>query len=146
MSGTQRHQIPNGVQFITASANHRYDGISSYLFAIFGGGLKDGRPSLPTSGPDTTIGDDCWIRTDATLLSGTNLGNGVIVGAGAVVSGSIPDYAIVVSNPARVVKMRFDQAEITILKAIAWWDCSVTAILKLEAEISGADFDALQAV
>lgn len=129
MNGTQRHQTPNGVQFITASANHRYDGISSYPFTIFGGGPKDGCPSLLTSGSDTIIGNDCWIGTDATLLSGTNLGNGVIVGAGAVVSGSIPDYAIVVGNPARVVKMWFDQAEITILKAIAWWDWSITTIL-----------------
>jgi len=39
-------QIADGVQFITASANHRYDGFSSYPFGIFGGGLA-GSPAMP---------------------------------------------------------------------------------------------------
>ena len=36
-------QIADGVQFITASANHRYDGISSFPFAIFDSGSEEGR-------------------------------------------------------------------------------------------------------
>lgn len=54
-------QIASGVQFITSSANHRFDGISSFPFAIFGGGPRDGRSSMPIAGPDAVIGNDYWI-------------------------------------------------------------------------------------
>ena len=40
-------QIADSVRFITASANHRYDGISTFPFAVFGGGGREGRPSFP---------------------------------------------------------------------------------------------------
>ena len=39
-------QIAHGVRFVTSSANHRHDGISTFPFAIFGGGVE-GRPSMP---------------------------------------------------------------------------------------------------
>ncbi len=52
------------------------------------------------------IGDDCWIGCRAMLLPGVKLGRGVVVGAGAVVSKDVPDYSVVVGNPARVVKTR----------------------------------------
>ncbi len=59
------------------------------------------RVSLPI-----TIGDDVWIGTHAMILKGISIGKGVVVGAGSVVTKNIPDYAIVVGNPARIVKYR----------------------------------------
>ncbi len=137
-------QIASGVQFITASANHRYDGISSFPFAIFDLGSPQGRPSMPKAGADTVIGNDCWIGSGATLLPGTVLGDGVIVGAGAVVSGHHGDYCTLVGNPARLVKQRFDHAKIARLKATAWWDWPIAHILAHESEIAGGDIDALE--
>lgn len=139
-------QIADGVQFITASANHRYDGISSYPFAIFGGGGREGRPSMPGQGPDTVIGNDVWIGQGARILPGAHLGNGVIVGAGAVVGGQVPAFSIVAGNPARVVRMRFDAADIKTLEDIAWWDWPIETILAHEAEIAGGHVAALQHV
>lgn len=52
------------------------------------------------------IGNDCWIGAKVTVLAGVTIGNGVVVGAGSVVTKSIPDNAIVVGNPARIVKYR----------------------------------------
>ncbi|MEO0695609.1 MAG: CatB-related O-acetyltransferase [Pseudomonadota bacterium] len=137
-------QIAHGSVFITASANHRYDGFSSYPFAIFGGGPVEGRPSMPGPGPDTIIGNDVWIGQDATILPGARLGDGVIVGSGAVVGGRVPDYAIVSGNPASVKRMRFDEATIARLKEIAWWDWPIEKILRFEAQIVGADLEALE--
>ena len=52
------------------------------------------------------IGNDVWIGARVTILPGVKIGNGVIVGAGAVVTGKIPDYAVVGGVPARVIKYR----------------------------------------
>lgn len=137
-------QIADGVQFITASANHRYDGISSYPFAIFDDGPMEGRASMPSPGGDTIIGHDCWIGAGARILPNTKIGNGVIVGAGAVVSGTVLDYSIVAGNPARVVRRRFKAEDCARLSAIAWWNWPIELILAHETAICGADIDVLQ--
>lgn len=142
-------QIADGVQFITSSANHKMDGVSSYPFAVFDhlkGGVDFDRPSMPGGGPDTVIGHDVWIGTGAVILPGATIGNGVIVGAGAVVSGVVPDYAVVAGNRAKVVRMRFDEETIARINAVAWWDWPIETILANEAIIVGPDIDALEAV
>lgn len=53
-----------------------------------------------------TVLDDVWIGARAIILPGVCIGTGAIVGAGAVVTKSIPEYAIVAGNPARVIKSR----------------------------------------
>jgi virginiamycin A acetyltransferase len=138
-------QIANGARFITASANHRYDGISTYPFAIFDGD-PSGWPSMPSRFPDTVIGNDVWIGDGAAILPGARVGSGVIVGARAVVSGEVPDYAIVAGNPARVVRKRFSDEVIGRLMELAWWDWPIETIVAHEAEICGGDAAALQAV
>ncbi|MGK7753975.1 MULTISPECIES: CatB-related O-acetyltransferase [unclassified Roseovarius] len=138
-------QIADGVVFITASANHRRDGFSTFPFAVFDHATAANRPSLPEwSGPDTVLGHDVWLGKDARVLPGARLGNGVIVSAGAVVRGEIPDYAVVAGNPARVVKLRFAADTIARLNEIAWWNWPIERILKHEAAICGADLDALE--
>lgn len=139
-------QIADGVIFITASANHRFDGISSFPFAVFGGGPIEGRPSMPEAGPDTIIGNDVWIGQGARILPGARLGDGVIVGAGAVVGGTIPPFSVVAGNPARIMRQRFAPEQIATLQRIAWWDWPIETILAHEALIVGGDVEALEAV
>jgi virginiamycin A acetyltransferase len=136
-------QIADGVTFITASANHRYDGFSSFPFMIFSGGGPD-RPSIPPPGPDTVVGHDVWIGQGARIMPGAVIGNGVIVGAGAVVTGYIPDYAVVVGNPVRIVRMRFAPETVAALNSIAWWDWDIDRIVAHEVAIVGADLNALE--
>lgn len=50
------------------------------------------------------IGNDVWIGARIAIL-------GVIIGAGSVLTKPIPDYAIVVGNPARVIKLRDSYAK-----------------------------------
>ncbi|NNE54278.1 MAG: CatB-related O-acetyltransferase [Sulfitobacter sp.] len=139
-------QIADGVTFITASANHRYDGLSSYPFAGFGGGPMEGRPSMPGPGADTVVGNDVWLGQGARILPGARIGDGVIVGAGAVVSGTVPSYTILVGNPARVVRRRLSPEAAARLSAIGWWDWPIEMILAHEALISGDDLTALEAI
>lgn len=44
------------------------------------------------------------IGTGAVILPGVTIGEAAVVGAGAVVTNSVPDGAVVVGNPARVVR------------------------------------------
>jgi virginiamycin A acetyltransferase len=138
-------QIADGAVFVTSSANHRRDGISTYPFAIFGGGPAEGRPSMPEAGPDTIIGHDVWIGTRATILPGpgARIGSGCIIGAGAVVGGEIPPYSVVAGNPGRVIRRRFDATTIARLLDLAWWFWPIDRILQAEAAICGDDVDAL---
>lgn len=139
-------QIADGVTFITASANHRRDGFSTFPFAVFDGGFEAGRPSLPQAvDPDTVIGHDVWLGQGVRILPGARLGHGVIAGAGAVVAGHVPPYTLVAGNPARPVRTRFDAATIARLLDIAWWDWPIDRILANEAAICGADLAALEA-
>ncbi|MDW4500579.1 CatB-related O-acetyltransferase [Sulfitobacter sp. D35] len=137
-------QIADGAVFITASANHRHDGISTFPFAVFGGGDMADRPSMPGPGADTIVGNDVWIGQGARILPGARLGDGVIVGAGAVVAGAVPDYAVVAGNPARILRLRFPEHVIQRLCRLQWWDWPIAHILACEAEIAGADIDALE--
>ena len=45
-----------------------------------------------------------WIGAGATILPGVCIGRHAIVGAGAVVTRDVPDFAVVVGNPAKIVK------------------------------------------
>jgi acetyltransferase-like isoleucine patch superfamily enzyme len=53
-----------------------------------------------------SIGEGSWIGASSTILDGVRIGKGCVIGAGSVVSRDIPDYAIAVGTPARVIKTR----------------------------------------
>ncbi len=137
-------QIADSVRFITAGANHRYDGFSSYPFAIFHREFE-GAPSLPGPGRDTVIGHDVWIGQGAKILPGAQIGNGVIIGVGAVVGGTVAPYQIVTGNPGRVLRARFTPDVVARLQALRWWDWPIADIVAHEAAICGADIVALEA-
>jgi len=52
------------------------------------------------------IDDDVWIGAGAIILKGVHIQRGAIIAAGAVVTKSVPPYAIVGGNPAKVIKFR----------------------------------------
>lgn len=52
------------------------------------------------------IGDDVWIGAHCTILKGVTIGRGAVIGAGSVVTRDVPEYAVAVGNPARVLRYR----------------------------------------
>lgn len=52
----------------------------------------------------TFINDGASIGANATLLCGLTIGKNALVGAGAVVTKDVPDYALVIGNPAKIQK------------------------------------------
>ena len=69
-----------------------------------------------------TLGHDVWIGHGAIVLPGRNVGTGAAVGAGTVVTKDVPPFAVVVGNPARVLRFRFPPELVAALHRIAWWD------------------------
>ncbi|KZM72906.1 CatB-related O-acetyltransferase [Nocardia terpenica] len=116
--------LATGVKFIMNGANHRMDGPSTFPFPSMGGSWSDHVDllvDLPNRG-DTVVGNDVWLGHGATVLPGVRIGHGAIVAAGAVVTGDVPDYAIVGGNPARLIRTRFGDNDIARLLTVAWWD------------------------
>lgn len=70
--------------------------------------FNDGQPVRANAMDEREIiiGNDVWIGAYAIILPGARIGEGAVIGAGSVVTGEIPDWAIAVGVPARVVGQR----------------------------------------
>ena len=69
------------------------------------------------------IGNDVWVGQNAIILPGvTKIGDGAVIGAGTVLTDDVPDFAVVVGNPGKVIKYRFSEQTIRQLKQERWWD------------------------
>ena len=71
---------------------------------------------------DVSIGNDCWIGSRVLIIGGVSIGDGAVVLAGAVVSKSVPPYAVVGGVPAKVLGYRYDKAYIDFFNDIQWWN------------------------
>lgn len=96
-------RIGCGVQVAPNCAFYPYD-------HGFAPGKKIMEQPLQTKG-GITIEDDSWLGFGVIVLDGVRIGKGAVVGAGSVVTKDVPDGAIAVGVPARVVKMRSDLAQ-----------------------------------
>ena len=74
--------------------------------------IFSGRPILK----DTIIGHDVWIGAFSIIKAGISIGDGAIIGSGSVVTKDIPEYAIYAGNPAKLIRMRFNDDEMAIHK------------------------------
>ena len=80
----------------------------------------------------TIIGNDVLISASTLILAGVKIGNGAVIGAGSFVNKDIPPYAIVAGIPAKIIKYRFNEEEISALNIIKWWDMSKEELMKYE--------------
>ena len=116
--------------------NHDYHGVTTYPFEDV---LQNDDDTLNhaerVNRNQIIIGNDVWVGCDVTLLGGVRIGNGAVIGAGAVVAKDVPPYAIVVGNPAQVIKYRFPQEIIDKLQKIKWWNWPDEKILSLLPEL-----------
>lgn len=104
--------------------NHDSHRVSTYPFkeAYSGVSNKGVNGYKHVNHHQIVIGNDVWIGAGATILSGVKIGNGAVIGADAVVAKDIPPYAVVVGNPAKVIKYRFDSDTIAWLQKLRWWN------------------------
>lgn len=127
------------------TGDHKLDAISTYPFPIFGQGWESAFNvfELPVKG-DIIVGNDVWFGYDSLVMNGVTIGNGAIIATRSVVVKDVPAYSIVAGNPAKVVKMRFDQKTIDRLEKIAWWNWSIEKISQNLPLICNLEIDLLE--
>ncbi len=70
--------------------------------------IFSGRPLMPK----TNIGEDVWVGANVCIMAGITIGNGAIIAAGSIVTKSVDAYSIYGGNPAKFIRMRFNEKEI----------------------------------
>jgi len=113
--------------------NHRTDWITTFPFGHIyidelGGENIVGHPA--TKG-DVVIGNDVWIGSGVTILSGINIGDGAVLSANATVVKNVQPYEVVGGNPARLLKLRFDEDIVNLLLKLSWWDLPLNIIKEI---------------
>lgn len=84
-----------------------------------------------------SIGNDVWIGQNVLITNGcTNIGNGSVIGAGSVVTKDVPSYSIVVGNPARILRMRFNEKIIELLEYSKWYDLPIEDLIPFVKEMN----------
>ncbi len=128
---------------VFGGGEHRADWVTTFPLRLAFGDPLAGKDGHPASKGATRIGNDVWIGFRAMVLSGVTIGDGAVIGAGAVVASDVAPYAIVVGNPARVVRFRFGTAEIRQLLALRWWDWDLDKIRVNMPILCSADVGAM---
>jgi maltose O-acetyltransferase len=59
-----------------------------------------------------SLGNNCWLGANSTIIPGVVLGDGVVVGAGAVVTKSFPSNVVVAGVPAKIIRYVDDDDEV----------------------------------
>lgn len=87
------------------------------------GYIENNKPPAPTPQGWTTIQNDVWIGYGAMVKGGKDIviGHGACIGAGAMITDSVPPYAVMAGNPAHLLRYRFPPDIIDGLIRTRWW-------------------------
>ena len=119
--------IACGAKFLFNCANHSLRSLSTYTFPLFYDEWELDKADVASAWDnkgDIVIGNDVWIGFEAVIMAGVHIGNGAIIGARAVVTKDVAPYTIVGGVPARAIRKCFDDATISRLESLRWWDWS----------------------
>lgn len=114
---------------IFLGGNHRVDWVSTFPF-----GPDFASPHWffnfghPATDGSVEIGNDVWIGSGATILSGLTVGDGAVIAANSTVTKSIGPYEIWGGNPAKLIRLRFEPEIVEKLLALSWWSLPIVVI------------------
>lgn len=105
------------------ASEHDFNRVTSHTFLYnHYDKLNNGKVYYDKFEKECEIGNDVWIGANCTILRGAKIGDGAVVGANSIVTKSVPPYAIVAGNPAKVIKFRFKEDIIQRLLKLKWWN------------------------
>jgi chloramphenicol O-acetyltransferase type B len=137
--------IGSGASFIMAgNQGHRHDWISTFPFywmsevPAFAGAQNGYKPA-----GDTVIGNDVWIGSEAVIMPGVKVGDGAVIGTRALVTRDVEPYAIVGGNPARNIRLRFDERLIAMLMEMQWWNWPDEQLHQVMPLLTSGDIETL---
>ncbi len=87
----------------------------------------------------TIIGNDVWIGSHALIKGGITIGHGAVIGAYTIVTKDVEPYSVMVGNPGKVIRKRFDDAIIKKLLLSKWWDLDDNNLQKKSININNVD-------
>lgn len=115
-------------QVVIGVSGHNYEWVTTSpiittpSYSVISEEIKEPQRSRPI------IGNDVWIGMNSIIMRGVTIGDGAVIAAGSVVTKDVAPYAIVGGNPAKLIKYRFSEDQITKLLEIKWWDWSIDKI------------------
>lgn len=107
--------------------------VTTHTFHLYetSGHFVQGYRNFKLDNVTTYIGNDVWVGANSVIMKGVRVGDGAIIGAGAVVTKDVPAYGIVIGQPAKLHKFRFDEETIAFLEKVQWWNNDRNEIKKM---------------
>jgi len=129
---------------IFLGGNHNIDWITTYPFGTIN---QNSFPYVAKGHPKTNgnviIGNDVWIGYKSTIMSGVNIGDGAVIAANSHVVKNVDPYSVVGGNPAKLIKLRFNEESIEKMLEMKWWDWHPSHINKISPILCSGDVDGL---
>ncbi len=68
------------------------------------------------------VGNDVYIGAGVTIIGPVKIGDGAVIAANATVTHNIEPYTIVAGTPAKVIRKRFSDEDVSFLLESKWWN------------------------
>ena len=125
---------------IFLGGNHCIDWITTYPFGhinfeTFGDNKLAGHPY---SNGNVVIGNDVWIGSGSTIMSGIQIGDGAVIAANSHVVKDVPAYAVVGGNPSKIINTRFSNEVVDLLLVLRWWDLDEDIINTIKTKLQSS--------
>ncbi len=99
------NKIMFGPNVTILGGDHNISQIGEYMYDV--------EEKLPENDLPITIEDDVWIGNGAFILKGVKINKGAVIAAGSIVTKDVDSYSIVAGVPAKKIKMRFSEQDLT---------------------------------
>ena len=126
---------------ILLGGNHPIQNVSTYPFGVLNTNKFSGSINIEKIIKDTVIGNDVWIGHGVTILTGVTIGDGAVIAANSNVVKNVEPYSIVGGNPAKFIKKRFTDEQISDLLEIKWWNLEDSKVNELLTYICSDNID-----
>ena len=120
---------------ILLGGNHPIQNVSTYPFGVLNTNKFSGSINIEKITKDTVIGNDVWIG------HGVTIGDGAVIAANSNVVKDVEPYSIVGGNPAKFIKKRFTDEQISNLLDIKWWNLDDNKINEILPHICSDNID-----